>query len=279
MGFTKLDERILQSSIMAESPIVFKVWITLLAACESNGIAYVSPIYLASICHLRLSQVQAALERLQSPDSNSRSTHEDGRRIRRIDGGFEIINYLQYREAALRDAEAERKRLYRQKNKECPDSVRFCPDSSASASVSVNIKGDSKGENTPSRKIKYVIDESGRPGWNGITPERLELWQRAYPAVDIEQELARAAAWLNENPTRRPRSNYGRFLTCWLSRSQDRGGTRKRPEYRASTVGRHTAQDKPPEYWAEVRRLSALGITGDEISSMMEDWEKKRGAT
>ena len=43
MGFTKLDEVILKSSIMAEPSDTFKVWICILAACDENGLAAVSP--------------------------------------------------------------------------------------------------------------------------------------------------------------------------------------------------------------------------------------------
>lgn len=144
MGFTKLDERILQSSIMAESAVTFKVWITLLAACRPNGIAYVSAIYLSSICHLPLSRIEAALARLESPDDHSRSLGDDGRRIRRVDGGYEIINYIIYRDASLKDAEAERKRLYRERMKDVrtkSDDVRTL---SASESASASTSEDKK---------------------------------------------------------------------------------------------------------------------------------------
>lgn len=46
-------------------------------------------------------------------------------------------------------------------------------------------------------------------------------WEKAYPAVNIDSELAGASAWLIANP-KNAKSNYGRFLTSWLSRSQDR---------------------------------------------------------
>lgn len=136
MGFTKLDEGIVQSSIMSADAYTFKVWITLLAMCKETGIAYVSPVFLASVCHLPISKVRASLQKLSEPDLDSRSTNEDGRRIRRVDGGFEIINYLTYRTVSLRSAEAERKRLYRLATKGCPDGVRICPDTSASDSAS-----------------------------------------------------------------------------------------------------------------------------------------------
>lgn len=49
-------------------------------------------------------------------------------------------------------------------------------------------------------------------------------WAAAYPACDIEAEMRKAAEWLLANPAGR-KSNYRKYLTGWLSRHQDRGGT------------------------------------------------------
>lgn len=48
-----------------------------------------------------------------------------------------------------------------------------------------------------------------------------DSWLRAYPAVDIDVEVSKAAAWLLANPKNR-KKNYPRFLNLWLSRAQDR---------------------------------------------------------
>lgn len=142
--FTKLDRGILQSSIMAEDPATFKVWIVLLAACDADGIAPVSAVYISSVARLSLDMVKVAIARLEAPDPESRSTNDEGRRLRRIDGGFQLINYQVYRARSLREAEAERKRLYRKQHPPTPPSsdkenqqegegeasppVRNCPD-------------------------------------------------------------------------------------------------------------------------------------------------------
>lgn len=113
-GFTKLDSGILQSSIMGASPETFKVWIALLAACEADGISRVSPVFIASVGHMSIEQVRAAIEELSSPDQDSRTLECEGRRIERIDGGFRIINYLKYREYTFsKNPESIRKREYR----------------------------------------------------------------------------------------------------------------------------------------------------------------------
>lgn len=97
-GFVKLSANILQSSIMLESPETFKCWITILASCDSDGVARISPVFLMSVCHLDKETVLKSLNILESPDQLSRSQNEDGRRIKRIDGGYEIINYHKYRD-------------------------------------------------------------------------------------------------------------------------------------------------------------------------------------
>ena len=113
MGFTKLDEGILQSSVMAADPVTFKVWIALLAACKADGVAAVAPTFLASVCRLTDEQVRTALVELAAPDKNSRGTEADGRRVERVDGGWRVINYARYRREGLRAAATEVKREYR----------------------------------------------------------------------------------------------------------------------------------------------------------------------
>ena len=119
MGFTKLDSKILLSSIMAESPETFKVWVCLLAITDSDGIAMISSIGVASSCFLPIDVVKKSLDILLNPDCESRSLNDEGRRIRRVDGGFEVINYLKYREYTRSDSSnAIRQKRYRDK-KEC----------------------------------------------------------------------------------------------------------------------------------------------------------------
>jgi len=61
--------------------------------------------------------------------------------------------------------------------------------------------------------------------WEGITKDDFEGWQVSYPACKIEIELLQMAQWLLSNPEKK-KSRYRRFITNWLARSQDKGGTR-----------------------------------------------------
>ncbi len=75
----------------------------------------------------------------------------------------------------------------------------------------------------PHKRIRWNPQEQRL---DGIIREDLAQWEVAYPAVDLDLELRQAEVWLSVNPDRGKRRNYARFLTNWLSRSQERGGTR-----------------------------------------------------
>ncbi len=59
----------------------------------------------------------------------------------------------------------------------------------------------------------------------GLTDQDYEAWTEAFPAVNIRQEVKSAEQWLGDNPTKR-KKQVRRFLTNWLRRAQERGGSR-----------------------------------------------------
>lgn len=65
--------------------------------------------------------------------------------------------------------------------------------------------------------VTFDSESGSFAGLNGS----MAVWERAYPAVNIETEIAKAAAWLIANPAN-SKSNYARFLANWLARAQDR---------------------------------------------------------
>ncbi len=66
--------------------------------------------------------------------------------------------------------------------------------------------------------------------WENITEEDKRIWKEAYPACDIEIELKRMRAWILSAGAKGHKKNWERFINNWLTRSQDRGGT-KNGEY------------------------------------------------
>ena len=87
-------------------------------------------------------------------------------------------------------------------------------------------------------------------GWEGITDADRQEWRLAYPACDLPGELAKATSWLRANPTKARKSNWRRFVVSWLTRSQDHGGTDRRPGVRPD-------ERPPPTAWADRRSYRA----------------------
>ena len=160
MPFTKLDQGILQSSIMAADPVTFKVWIALLAAAGADGMARVAPTYLAAVCHLPTEDVRRALNTLTAPDPDSRTPDNAGRRIERVDGGWQLLNYAKYRRQgsveAVREYERERKRRQRE---DVPDSPGRTRDSSASTSLSDVVSVSESVEENNARDLRSPEDQ------------------------------------------------------------------------------------------------------------------------
>ena len=68
-----------------------------------------------------------------------------------------------------------------------------------------------------------------------INEKDITEWSALYPAVDVIQQLRSMKGWLNNNPAKRKtRNGIKRFINSWLSREQDKGGSKvlaKMPNY------------------------------------------------
>lgn len=115
MPYVKLDAGILDSTLWLEDSDTCKVFITLLAMTRSDGLVEATAPVIARRANINIDRARHALKVLESPDPDSRSLADDGRRIRRVDGGYEIVNYLKYREKDHTNAERQRRHREREK--------------------------------------------------------------------------------------------------------------------------------------------------------------------
>lgn len=110
--FTKLFSSITESTLWCESDHTRIVWICMLAMADREGRVFASIPGLANRSRVPVEAARIAVERFLSPDPDSRTPDNEGRRIAPIDGGWRLLNHAKYR--AIRDAEArkESKRNY-----------------------------------------------------------------------------------------------------------------------------------------------------------------------
>ncbi len=97
-GFTLLWSKMLDSSIWrCESKETRLVWVTLLMMKDWDGKIQASVVGLADRAKVTKEECLEALRIFLSPDPEDTSKVEEGRRIREIPGGWEIVNHDMYR--------------------------------------------------------------------------------------------------------------------------------------------------------------------------------------
>ena len=101
---------------------------------------------------------------------------------------------------------------------------------------------EKKEETKKTAATPKIIFNFGTAEFENITEKDNTIWGKAYPACDIKAEINKMAAWLAANPTRK-KANYKRFITNWLSRQQDRGGSK--------TSGTEKWTPKEPQPWED----------------------------
>lgn len=105
--FSLLWGKILRSSLwIQESKETRLVWITLLALRDRDGQIQSSVVGLADSAKVSVAECKEALVVLMAPDPDDTSKVDEGRRIREIAGGWQIVNHDKYRFGT------EEKRLY-----------------------------------------------------------------------------------------------------------------------------------------------------------------------
>lgn len=120
------------------------------------------------------------------------------------------------------------------------------------------------------------VDWTAEAGWQGITPADRQEWATAFPGAVLEQELAKATAWLRANPKRAGRRNWRRFIVNWLQRCQDKGGTVREPGRRPEDDGRRQSLERTAAAFAgarpgQYRRPAEVVALADQLRLKEED--------
>lgn len=157
-GFAKLDSGITDSSLWMEDDKVLRVWVALLAKSDNLGMVRIAESNMAQLCRVTVPRLRAIMKTLSEPDEESRTPDNDGRRIKKMSGGWCILNYILYRDMAQRKGEshAARQQRYRQRLKE--------RDQSLSDTVTRRITRDVEAEADTEAKDQELCSSSALAG-------------------------------------------------------------------------------------------------------------------
>jgi hypothetical protein len=236
ISFTKLFSSIITSSIWNEDDKTRIVWITILALADSRGRVWASTGGLAHSARTSLEDTKAAIDKLMSPDPDSRTETDEGRRIAKIDGGFQVINHSKYRELRDDDVRNDYMREYMRKRRtenvnnvnpvsDLLTSVNSCKPPLAKAEAEAEAEADI-----------YISPERSHPATDSApTPKKktthppdelfLAELKRHYPDVDVDSELRKMDAWLMTKPGKQ---KTRRFVVNWLNRTDP--GVKPQPQ-------------------------------------------------
>lgn len=114
----KLYGTMMTSSIWLESPSTRVLFLSMLMDADRHGYVAGSVGGMAHRANIGRDECRVGLEILESPDPDSRTPDNDGRRIEKCAGGWRVLNYAKYREMRTEKQvdDAERQALHRAKN-------------------------------------------------------------------------------------------------------------------------------------------------------------------
>ena len=121
MGYTKLFNEILLSTVWQEPDHVRLIWIALLAMKDERHEVMASVLGLSKMSNVPFNKTEEAIKVLSNPDHGSRSQEFEGRRIKAIDGGWFILNGEKYRKKMSLEHRREYQRDW--KNKSNPQNL------------------------------------------------------------------------------------------------------------------------------------------------------------
>lgn len=167
-GYTKLFASILDSTVWGAPHHVRIVWMTLLAMADRDGMVESSIPGLVRRAVVSRAECEEAIAYLMAPDLDSRSPDHEGRRIAPVDSGWQVLNYVKFRERASleerREKDAARQQAKRDREAPTRDAsgavrprpsssvvVRPHPQSHDIADADADAEADPKRESTRER--------------------------------------------------------------------------------------------------------------------------------
>lgn len=216
MSYTKLANSILTSTIWMEPDHTRLVWLTLLAMADRNGEVQASIPGLANVARVPVESCRAAIQCFLSPDPDSRTKDDEGRRVEEIQGGWLILNHAEYRNLSSDDDRREkaaiRQQRFRDRQKRNEIVTPEC-DTGVICDPSFHTQRQKQIQSTVPRSV-VAEAKAPRPKRQGLTDEWLVEIKPTYPDIDVQTECQKMILWCSVKGKQPSRSR----LISWLNR-------------------------------------------------------------
>lgn len=160
MGFTKLSSRITKSSLWSEECYVRVVFLSFLAEKDENGFVESDYYAMQRTCNVTIEEFDKAVKILESKDDRSRTPDNDGKRIKRVQGGWIVLNHEMYK--LPEDVKREQTRLRVQRYRSVTEALQSVTDELPSVSVSDSVSVLRDRESMREEEIETLYKEYPR---------------------------------------------------------------------------------------------------------------------
>ncbi|HVZ89593.1 MAG TPA: hypothetical protein VHG72_21710 [Polyangia bacterium] len=127
-GYVKMFQSILDSTIWKQPASITKVWMTMMAMADRDGVVTAAVPGLADRANVSVAIAEKALDMFLSPDPYSKTPDNEGRRIEAVRGGWRLLNFEMYREMMSADDQrtknAERQQRWRDRHRNADVTLR-----------------------------------------------------------------------------------------------------------------------------------------------------------
>jgi hypothetical protein len=195
--YTKLFRSIAASTIVSEPVATRWLWVTMLSQADKAGKVYASVPGLARIANISIAEVEAGIECFLSPDTYSRTTENEGRRIELFDGGWRLLNHAKY-DAMRNEAERrEKKREWDRTNRPSGHqrSTAKAVKSESGQSASSPPQSAETRQSGPISHISYLISQEDQKQEH-VQPmaarSRFDYFWQTYPNKKSRQEAEKS---------------------------------------------------------------------------------------
>ena len=198
-GYTKLFGSIVASTIWREDDKTRIVWITMLAIANKHGEVESSLPGLADLSRITVEEARISIAKLESPDADSRSEEEEGRRVVKVPGGWRLVNHAKYRHKLSTD---ERREYLTQKKRE----ARARKAGVNTASTNVN---NGQHASTPSTQADAESKAAPEASAKEVKKERPSGYNVPECFAKVDGFTAALAAWIeSRKKLKKPPTGY-----------------------------------------------------------------------
>lgn len=205
---------------MEEDLVTRYVFMSMIVLANADGVVDITLNSLARRFNIPLTDLTAAIKKLEQPDRLSRCDDDEGRRLLKLDGhrewGWRIVNHSKYNTLRSEKDRREYMKNYMQKRRHDDHVNSVNVNSKPPLALLANTDTDTNTDITITKAVKTP------PAKLDVEHEEIKFWNSlkenaAYKHINLDVEKGKMTAWLSL-PKNKSRRMTKQFVLNWLNK-------------------------------------------------------------